>query len=67
VPGQLRIPFLWRLLDCRYGSTLVFHLNFRLFPNGAYVYGSFPDELKPVKLTMHKRGLDAYQAACARL
>jgi hypothetical protein len=50
-----------------HGSTLVFHLNFRLFRNDAYVYGSFPDELKPVKLAMRKKGLDAYRAACARL
>jgi hypothetical protein len=50
-----------------HGSTLVFHLNFRWYRNHAYTYGSSPNEVKTVRLTLRKQGFDAYQAACARL
>jgi len=57
----------YELRGAFHGSTVVFHLNFRLYGNGAYTYGSFPDEVHAVRLTLRKRGFDTYQAACARL
>jgi hypothetical protein len=48
-----------------HSSTLVLHVVFTLYQNHAYVYSTvIPDEVRPVRLTLHKRGYSAYQATC---
>ena len=51
-----------------HGSTLVLNVLFYLVRNRGYVYSSaIPDDVRPVRLTLHKRGSSAFAAACAHV
>lgn len=51
-----------------HGSRLDLHVLFDLVQHHAYVYSSsIPDEVHPVRLTLHKEGYRAFQSACTRL
>lgn len=48
-----------------HAPTLVLRVTFSLVRGHGYVYSSaIPDEVHPVRLTLHKRGQSAYQEVC---
>lgn len=56
----------WKFEGAWHGSTLTLNVMFeRYLGHGSY--GSFPNEFKPVPLTLRKSGYSAYQGACSRL
>lgn len=51
-----------------HGDTLVLRVELDLYQNHAYVMSSdLPDEVRPVLVTLQKRGYSVYQAACSRI
>lgn len=51
-----------------HGSTLVLNVVFYLAQNHGYTFSTaIPDAVRPVRLTLHKRGYSSYQATCARI
>jgi hypothetical protein len=70
--GELRNPppglFPIHFQGAWHGSTLVLHVRFYLYQNHGYVYSTaIPDEVRSVRLPLHKRDYSVYQAACARI
>jgi hypothetical protein len=65
-PHRGLLPF--ELHGAFHDPTLVLHVKFRLYNGHGYVYTTaIPDEVRPVRLTLHKGDESAYQAACAHL